>query len=47
MHFIFSVCAGEICAAGQGVQKQGREGEQHISGLMTAGTYQNLGSEIA
>lgn len=47
MHFVFSVCAGEICAAEQGVQKQGREGEQHISWRMTAGTYQNIGSEIA
>lgn len=47
MHFVFSVCAAEICAAGQGVQKKGREGEQHISWLMTARTYQNIGSEIA
>lgn len=47
MHFVFAVGAGEICAAGQGVQEQGREGEQHISQLTTARTYQNIGSEIA
>lgn len=47
--YAFCICcrAGEICAAGQGVQEQGREGEQHISQLMTARTYQNIGSEIA
>lgn len=39
MHFVFSVCAGEIYAAGQGVQGQGREGEQHISQLVTVGAY--------
>lgn len=43
MHFVFAVCAGEICAAGQGVQEQGREGEQHMSQQMTVGTYQNVG----
>lgn len=47
MHFLFPVCAHQIGAAGQGVQEQGREGEQHISRLMTGGTYQNIGSEIA
>lgn len=47
MRFVFSVPVGEIYAAGQGVQKQGRESEQHISKLMTAGTYQNTGWEIA
>lgn len=36
MHFVFSVGTEEICAAGQGVQKLEREGEQHISQLMTA-----------
>lgn len=46
-HFVFSVCAGEIYAAGQGVQEQGREGEQHISQLVTVGTYQSTGSGIA
>lgn len=36
-HFVFSVGTEEICAAGQGVQEQEREGEQHISQLMTTG----------
>lgn len=35
MHFVFSVGTEEICVAGQGVQEQEREGEQHISQLMT------------
>lgn len=37
MHFVFSVGTEEICASGQGVQEQEREGEQHISQLMTTG----------
>lgn len=45
MHFVFSVGTEEICAAGQGVQKLEREGEQHISQLMTAGPTEILVEE--
>ena len=45
MHFVFSVGTEEICAAGQGVQKLEREGEQHIFQLITAGPTEILVEE--
>lgn len=45
--FVFSVCAEEICAAGQGVRKQEKGGAQDISLMLRVGTYENIGSEAS
>lgn len=43
---IFCLCWRNLCCRTR-CSGRGKGGEQHISQLMTVGTYQNIGSEIA